>query len=137
MLVVLDTNIVVSAFLSKRKGYDHSPSRQILNLVIAGRISACACDEILSEYKEVLSRPQFNFRPKDVAVFIENLKATAFMVTPVPSENDMTDEDDRVFLDTAQTAGALLVTGNIRHFPESDAVLTPAGFLARMGNYQK
>jgi putative PIN family toxin of toxin-antitoxin system len=131
MFVVLDTNIVVSAFLSRKKGYDHSPSRQILNLVMAGRITACVCEEILGEYKEVLSRPQFNFNPEDVTVFINNFKAMAFVITPVLSTDAMIDEDDRVFFDTAQTAGALLVTGNIGHYPKSDTILTPAEFLGR------
>jgi predicted nucleic acid-binding protein len=40
------------------------------------------------------------------------------------------DEDDRVFYDTATASEAVLVTGNIRHFPAEPFVMTPADFLS-------
>jgi hypothetical protein len=42
----------------------------------------------------------------------------------------MPDEDDRVFYDTAKTAGAYLIPGNTKHFPQEPFILTPAQFLA-------
>jgi len=39
---------------------------------------------------------------------------------------DLPDESDRKFYDVAKTANAYLVTGNIKHFPKEEWVLTPA-----------
>jgi predicted nucleic acid-binding protein len=46
-----------------------------------------------------------------------------------PSIISMTDEDDRIFYDTAKASNAFLITGNIRHFPQESFILTPANFL--------
>jgi hypothetical protein len=41
----------------------------------------------------------------------------------------MPDESDRVFYDVAKTAGAYLITGNTKHFPQEPFILTPAEFV--------
>ena len=42
----------------------------------------------------------------------------------------MPDEDDRVFYEvTLSKDGAKLVTGNAKHFPKSERVVTPVEFL--------
>jgi len=40
----------------------------------------------------------------------------------------MPDESDRTFYDTAKTCGAVLVTGNMRHYPSESFIMTPAKF---------
>ena len=47
----------------------------------------------------------------------------------VPSTVPMPDEDDRVFYDAAKSAGAYLVTGNTKQYPNEPFVLTPTEFL--------
>jgi len=44
----------------------------------------------------------------------------------------MTDETDRVFYDTAKASGAILITGNIRHYPAMPFIMTPADFLGTL-----
>jgi len=39
------------------------------------------------------------------------------------------DEDDRIFYDTAKSANAVLVTGNKKHYPDESFIMTPAEFL--------
>ena len=46
------------------------------------------------------------------------------------SDVPMLDEDDRVFYDTAKESGAILVTGNTKHFPAESFIMTPSDFLA-------
>jgi predicted nucleic acid-binding protein len=39
------------------------------------------------------------------------------------------DETDRVFYDVARASEAILITGNIRHYPNEPFIQTPADFL--------
>jgi hypothetical protein len=41
----------------------------------------------------------------------------------------MPDETDRKFYDTAKAAGAMLITGNTKHYPDEPFILTPAAFI--------
>lgn len=133
MNVVLDTNVVVSAFLANKKESGISPPRLVLNLAITGRVTVCVCEEILAEYQEVLLRPQFRMNPSDVALFIQDLRAIALHAVPIPCKEPFTDQDDRVFYEVAKAASAILITGNKKHFPSSDAVLSPSEFLSGYG----
>ena len=46
------------------------------------------------------------------------------------SDVSMPDEDDRIFYEVALSKDAArLVTGNLKHFPKADFVVTPAEFL--------
>ena len=65
---VLDTNVLVSAMLK----FTSVPG-QIAYEALVGDIIPMLCDEIIAEYKEVLSRPKFKFDPKKVEIFITNL----------------------------------------------------------------
>ena len=41
----------------------------------------------------------------------------------------MSDEDDRIFYDIAKASHAILLTGNIKHFPLEPFIVSPADFL--------
>ena len=124
--VVLDTNIIVSSLLS-----GGNPGR-IIDLITEGRIKLCFDDRILAEYLDVLSRPKFGFPPIRVNLFIHDTVRAGFSIdVPVPSRFAMPDESDRKFYDAAKTADAILITGNIKHYPPEPFILTPAAFLQR------
>jgi predicted nucleic acid-binding protein len=55
-------------------------------------------------------------------------------VQPEPCEYELPDEGDRAFLESALNAEAYLVTGNTKHFPELDKVVTPAEFIKLLGD---
>jgi uncharacterized protein len=61
--VVLDTNVVVSAYLNP----GGAPGR-VVQLALAGLVRWRLCEEIVAEYREVLGR--FESRPKSVALFL-------------------------------------------------------------------
>ena len=65
MLVVIDTNILVSALWSK----NGAPAR-ILSLIISGGLIPCYDYRILNEYKEVLIRPKFKFTSGEVSALL-------------------------------------------------------------------
>ena len=118
MRVVLDTNVLVSAFLSP----DGAPA-QLLTFALAGELTLLFDDRILAEYAEVLRRPRFGLDEADVALVLRQLEADGERIDPTRSTLDLPDESDRPFLDVAVTGAAdALITGNTRgtHCATSD-----------------
>ena len=128
MLVVLDTNVLVSALLSPFG----SPAR-ILDLVLMGDIRLAYDDRIMAEYREVLARPKFGFVPADVSDVLIYLEAEGEPVVAHPLNTALPHPDDAPFLEVATETGALLVTGNQAHHPQNTRgaviVLSPSEFL--------
>lgn len=114
MLVVLDTNILVSALLSP-----FGPPARVLDLVLSGDIRAAYDDRLLAEYREVLARPKFSFAPEEVVVVLDYLETDGERVTARPLPCDLPDPDDLPFLEVAAQAEAVLITGNTAHYPEA------------------
>ena len=112
-LIVLDTNILVSALL-----VTESFPAQIINLVRNRSVQTRYCDAILAEYQDVLSRQKFNFQAEDVQKIISGIIRSGIPVNALPGTILMPDESDRKFYDTAKSSGAILVTGNTKHYPE-------------------
>lgn len=111
LLVVIDTNILVSALLSS-----FGPPARILDLVLSGTLRPVFDDRILAEWREVLLRPRFGFHPADVEALLRyleqhGLRAAASVVAQLP------DPDGAPFLEVAATCSATLITGNVRHYP--------------------
>ena len=122
---VFDTNVVVAAHLSP----EGLPAR-LLNEVYAQRMRMSCDARIIAEYESVLSRPKFRFSRAMVMGFI-NLLDDQDLVQPSPVPGQFPDESDRKFIEAAcATAGKILITGNMRHFPQAlrgpVTVLSPA-----------
>lgn len=129
MRVVLDTNVLVSAVLTA----DGTCAR-IVDMLGAGLFELCADDRILAEYESVLHRPEFEVAPGSVDVLTDFIRHVALPVAAAPLPAELPDADDLPFLEVAAAAGALLVTGNLRHYPKRACanahVLKPAEFVA-------
>jgi putative PIN family toxin of toxin-antitoxin system len=120
--IVLDTNVLVSAFLSP----DGAPA-QVLTFLLAGELTLLFDDRILAEYAEVLARPRFALEPADVDEVLRQLEADAERVAASTSAVELPDADDLPFLEVALSGKAdALVTGNARHFPEGLGVVVPS-----------
>ena len=127
-LAVIDTNVLVSGLLSPfgRPG-------AIVDAILSRRARLAYDDRILIEYIDVLSRPRFGFtkaqieRILSIFPFQEHISPAPWPHMPSP------DPEDTMFLEAATAADCPLVTGNLRHFPESCrngvVVLTPAEWL--------
>jgi predicted nucleic acid-binding protein len=128
MNVVLDTNVVVSAVLTA-----HGPCARIIDLLGAGAYALCADDRILGEYDSVLRRPELGIASADVELVMGLVRHVVLPIAAVPLSAALPDPDDLPFLEVAAVAGAVLVTGNTRHFPEGACggvrVVSPAEFL--------
>ena len=71
-------------------------------------------------------------QPETVAATIRYFRERGKNVMPVAYSRNLTDEKDRAFLEAALALfddGAVLVTGNKRHFPNADFILSPSEFV--------
>lgn len=129
---VVDTNVFVSALWTKN---EQAATFRVAELLQQGKFIALYNEDILAEYVEVLSRPKFNF-PKDAIVsIITYVKEYGIHSDRVPYNENMLDEDDRVFYEVALSKeDAYLVTGNQKHFPVTPIVVTPAEMLEILAN---
>ncbi|MBO7586547.1 MAG: putative toxin-antitoxin system toxin component, PIN family [Bacteroidales bacterium] len=128
---VFDTNVLVSAMITHNSD---SATVRVMEQVVKGRVIPLFNDEILLEYQEVLHRSKFNLREEDVLnmldLFVDNGCWAGREATDIP----FPDADDIVFFEVAMSKeDAYLITGNIRHFPKTPKVVTPAEMLEIMG----
>jgi putative PIN family toxin of toxin-antitoxin system len=132
MIIVLDTNVIVSGILKP-----YGKTAAILRLVADGAIQLAYDIRILSEYRDVLRRPKFNFAQGNIEAFLDQVEQEGVLVLVKPLKNHLPDPDDEPFLEVALSGGAkAIVTGNKRHFPRKDCqgmkILSPVEFLEAM-----
>ena len=129
---VIDTNVIVSALLPNQKV---SNPMVVLREVLRGRITPIYNEEILREYKEVLSREKFHFRQTSIDTIIDHIKLVGLKLSRTASfEGVFPDPKDVVFYEvTLSKDDAYLVTGNIKHFPKKPFVVTPAEMVTILG----
>lgn len=131
-LAVLDTNVIVSAGVRR----DGRPGVLVHEWALRQQISILTCPLIVNEYRTVAHRAKFaayGFPP----FWLEPLIETSLQLpNPIPWPYSVPDPKDAPFLALAHAAGAWLVTGNLKHFPEKArrgvTVISPADYLARL-----
>lgn len=124
IFAVIDTNVLVSALFSSDGS---SNPAQVINAVLTGIITPLYNAEIIDEYRDVLLRPKFKFKPSLVDDLISAFTEYGINSFRVQSEEEyFPDSDDIVFYEVAMSIDeAYLVTGNIKHFPSKHFVVTP------------
>jgi len=134
VIVVLDTNVLVSALISPFG----NPAR-VVDLVLTGDLVPAYDDRLVAEYRSVLRRARFGFDPGSIEDLLAFIAGDGIGVTAPPWPMPLPDPDDAAFLEVAAAAGATLITGNARHFPAgvtgSVVVATPAEFLAAWSSH--
>ena len=125
MNIVLDTNILVSAAWSPGKN-----ASSILNAVFSRRFSICYDVRILEEYDRVLHYPKLGFSEWEINAVLEPLIKTGLSVIadPIRDVPFARDETDRKFYEVASYCDAILVTGNLAHYPTEPWIMFPADF---------
>lgn len=121
---VIDTNILVSAMMSK---YDDAATVLIVNKMISGEIIPVYSDEIINEYREVLSRKKFKFAPELIRYLLSAIRMYGISVNPSPTGEILPDMKDLPFYEVVyekRDDGAYLVTGNLKHFPVKPYIVT-------------
>lgn len=125
MNIVLDTNVLISSVWSPGRN-----ASNILNAVFSGKFTVCYDIRILSEYTKVFHYPKFNFSEWEISAILDPIEKNGFSViadpiTDVPFDRD---ETDRKFYEVAKFCHAILITGNLQHYPHDPDVMSMADF---------
>ena len=135
--VVLDTNVTVSSLISP-----HAPPGQVVDAALNGVLVPVISSGTMTEYCEVWFRPHFKkrYQMKSAANLLRDLFDAAAIFHParLPSGIHVPDPDDAVFYATALASRAAgnatyLVTGNLRHFPQEEFIVSPRAMLDIIG----
>ncbi len=129
MIIVIDTNVFVSGVIRP-----YSKPAAVLRLAASGGIQLAHDLRLISEYREVLTRPKFGLPSDAVEVLLLQIQEEGVPVVARPLNFSLPDPDDEAFLEVALSARATaLVTGNKRHFPKTPygelRILNPSEFL--------
>ena len=123
---VIDTNVFISALLSKRAD---AATVRVLDAMFDGKIVPLYHENILAEYDEVLHRSKFYFKEETIRLVRNAVKQYGVEVFPQPTGEILIDMDDLIFYEVAMEKrddDAYLVTGNQKHYPIRDFIVTPA-----------
>ena len=134
---VIDTNVFISALLSKRADV---ATVRVLEAMFDGKIVPLYHNDILAEYDEVLHRSKFHFKEETIQLVINAVKQYGVEVFPQPTGEILIDMDDLVFYEVVmekRNDDAYLVTGNQKHYPIRDFIVTPAEMVSIIENTEK
>ena len=123
--VVLDTNIIISAALSPQG----KPAKVFKIITSDDDMELSYNYTIFAEYKKVFAYKRLNIPNEKQKEFLDAIKEEGTVREPIKSDIILPDESDRIFYDTSKTANAYLITGNMKHYPNEDFIMTPAQFL--------
>ena len=124
---VIDTNVLVSALIT------HNPeaaTAKVVRLLFDHCFVPMYDANIIAEYKEVLHREKFPILPDVADALISYIIEHGIEASRAVFAESMPDEDDRVFYEVSlSNEDSFLVTGNLKHYPTSPHVITPAAFI--------
>ena len=128
---VVDTNVLVAALLPKR---DDSATVRVIRAMISGEFIPLYHEDILAEYEDVLHRKKkYDLSESAIQTVLNAIRRFGIEVFPKPTGEIFIDEDDIIFYEVAMEKrddNAYLVTGNMKHYPVRDFIVTPAEMIA-------
>ena len=128
---VIDTNVLVSALIT------HNPeaaTAQVVGLMLQKGFVPLYDQDIIAEYQDVLHRAKLKIRPEVANSLISFIEEHGIEAARKDFPEPMPDEDDRVFYEISlSTEDSFLVTGNLKHYPATPRIKTPAEFLDLFG----
>ena len=122
---VIDTNVFVSALITKNS---EASTVKVLEAVLIGDIVPLYHEDIIAEYDEVLHRAKFKIDDATIQLLLNAVTKYGVEVFPQPTGEILVDMDDLVFYEVAMEKrddDAYLVTGNQKHYPIKDFIVTP------------
>jgi putative PIN family toxin of toxin-antitoxin system len=124
---VIDTNVLVSALITHNS---LSATAKVVSLLLDGGFTPLYDSSIIEEYQEVLHRTKFKLVPGVADALISYITEHGIETSRTPFPDMMPDEDDRVFYEVSLSADdSFLVTGNLKHYPQTPKVISPADFI--------
>ena len=125
---VIDTNVLVSAMITKNP---EAATAKVVRLLLEQDFVPLYDADIIAEYKDVLHRPKFPILKETADALISFIVENGVEASRINYAESMPDEDDRVFYEVSLSQeDSFLVTGNLKHYPASPRVITPAAFLS-------
>ena len=88
--IVLDTNVLVSAFIAYGNEYE------LLKQGKLGRIKIIISPEIFEEFKEVIRRPKFGFSDEQIESFVKQVSDIIEMIFPSVKFEVVKDDPDDI-----------------------------------------
>ena len=127
---VIDTNVLVSYLLT------HNISSSVIKFVDSipsGQIVPMFNEDIWIEYDEVLHRKAFNIQAEKINRLLDTIGKYGLNCERKAVNEIFPDPSDAVFYEvTMSRDDSYLVTGNLKHFPKSKRVVSPAEMLEIM-----
>ena len=124
---VIDTNVLVSALITHNS---LSATAKVVRLLLDGEFTPLYESSIIEEYQEVLHRAKFKLVPGVADALISFIKEHGIETSRTAFLDFMPDEDDRVFYEVSLSVeDSFMVTGNLKHYPQTPKVVSPADFL--------
>ena len=128
--VVIDTNVLVSALITKNP---EAATAKVVRLLLEQEFVPLYDADIIAEYEDVLHRSKFPILKETADALISFIIENGIESSRVDFEESMPDEDDRVFYEVSLSQeDSFLVTGNLKHYPQTPKVITPADFVGLM-----
>ena len=131
-LIVLDTNVIVSAAINQ----NGAPARLVMDWILDAQVQVVTCPSIVAEYREVVRREKFvryGFPPEWLEFVIDE---SLHLPEPNRWPLSLPDRKDAPFLSLAHKAGCWLITGNLKHYPKPAlkgvTLLSPADYLTNV-----
>ena len=125
---VIDTNVIVSAMIK-----NNSVPGSILELTLDGPIVPLYNEDVLAEYRTVLLRKKFHLTEEIVDTIIGRMIESGLNIEAEPLDlvfNDPTDlKFYEIVMEHRKEHDSLLVTGNLKHYPNEPFVVTPRQML--------
>lgn len=123
----IDTNVFVSAYMTHNMD---SATSKVVGHFLNGNIRLLYNEEIMAEYEDVLSRPHMHISSIECETLFAYIRENGILSERVDFNDLFIDEDDRVFYEIMLSQDdSFLVTGNLKHFPLTPRVVTPAQML--------
>ena len=124
---VIDTNVLVSALITKNP---EAATAKVVRLLLEQEFVPLYDADIIAEYEDVLHRSKFPILKETAEALISFIIENGIESSRDNFAESMPDEDDRVFYEVSLSQeDSFLVTGNLKHYPSSPRVITPAQFL--------
>ena len=128
---VIDTNVLVSFLLAS----GDSPVATIFDAVRRDKLRPLYSSHLLREYRRVLLSDRFGFDKETVYLMLQFFEIHGKGVEPVDNGSSLVDSKDSPIIDIVQSTRechSILVTGNIKHHPKVDYVVTPRELVDRL-----
>ncbi|MCM1046572.1 MAG: putative toxin-antitoxin system toxin component, PIN family [Candidatus Gastranaerophilales bacterium] len=131
---VIDTNVFISALITKNQ---EAATVKVLEAVMGGGLVPLYHKDILAEYNGVLHRNKFKIDDEIIQALTDSIIKYGVEVFPQPAGEIFVDMDDLIFYEVAMEKredDAYHVTGNQKHYPIKDFIVTPAEMMEIMKN---